>query len=128
MPTKPKKGLTLKHVNHVVYAVKDLQRAAHFYRDILGIKEIPKQVTNTNLIWLQLPSGVMVHLIESPNAPSPDPVHVAFEVDDIDAAMSELEALKITIESKGTRLDGQRYLFMRDPDGGRVELCTRSGF
>ncbi len=44
-------------------------------------------VPNTNLVWLQLPSGVMVHLIESPNAPSPDPVHVAFEVDDIEEAL-----------------------------------------
>lgn len=122
------KGLGLVHVNHVVYPVSSLAASVPFYRDFLGIKEIPKMVPNENIVWLQLPSKVMVHLIEHKSFPALDPVHIAFEVEDLDAAEVGLLERKIAIENKGVRKDGQRYVFFRDPDGNRVELCTPSGF
>lgn len=122
------KGLGLVGVNHVVVPVANLARSVAFYRDYLGIKEVPKMVPNENLVWLRLPSKVMVHLIEGKSVPAPDPVHIAFEVEDLDAAVKLLEEKKIAILSSGTRKDGQRYVFFRDPDGNRVELCTPSGF
>jgi catechol 2,3-dioxygenase-like lactoylglutathione lyase family enzyme len=71
----------------------------------------------------------MLHLIESEEAPArPDNVHHAFEVEDFDATMRALREKGIAIERTGERKDGQRYLFIRDPDGNRVELCTPSGF
>ncbi len=86
-------------------------------------------VENPRITWLQLPSGVMLHLIESEEAPArPDNVHHAFEVENYDAAVQALHGKNIPIESTGVRKDGQRYLFIRDPDGNRVELCTPSGF
>ncbi len=120
--------IRLNHVNHVVYIVRDKERSLAFYRDILGLKVIPKMVDAENIEWLQLPSGVMVHLIQTDLAPAPNPCHTAFEVEDFDATVKSLEALGITIENRGVRKDGQRFLFIRDPDGNRVELCTRSGF
>ena len=63
--------IKLNHVNHVVYLVKDTQRSMEFYHDFLGIKQIPSQVDNPNITWLQLPSGVMLHLIETEDAPLP---------------------------------------------------------
>lgn len=127
MATKAE-GLGLVHVNHVVYPVRNLAASVAFYRDFLGVKEIPKMVPNENIVWLQLPSKVMLHLIEHKNFPALDPVHVAFEVEDLDAAEKALIERKIAIENKGIRKDGQRYVFFRDPDGNRVELCTPSGF
>ena len=122
-------GLRLKHVNHVVTVVKDAKRSLEFYRDFLGIKQIQSQVDNPEITWLQLPSGVMLHLIEVEDAPvRPQNIHHAFEVDDFEAAKTALEEKGIDIESSGVRHDGQRYLFIRDPDGTRVELCTPSGF
>jgi hypothetical protein len=35
-----------------------------------------------------------------------------------------IEAAGLPIESQGVRHDGQRFLFVRDPDGNRVELAT----
>ena len=61
-------------------------------------------------------------------AARPDNVHHAFEVEDYDAAVLALHGKHIPIERTGVRQDGQRYLFIRDPDGNRVELCTPSGF
>ena len=122
-------GLKLNHVNHVVTVVQDAKRSMEFYCDFLGIKRIQSQVDNPNITWLQLPSGVMLHLIETEEAPvRPSNIHHAFEVEDYDAATKVVEDKGISIENSGVRHDGQRYLFIRDPDGNRVELCTPSGF
>ena len=122
-------GLNLKHVNHVVTMVKDTKRSLEFYCDFLGIKQIQSQVDNPKVTWLQLPSGVMLHLIETEEAPAhPEGIHHAFEVENFDAAKAALDGKGIKIESSGVRHDGQRYLFIRDVDGNRVELCTPSGF
>ncbi len=125
----PLAGVKLTHVNHVVTMVKDTPRSLAFYKDLLGIKQIESQVDNPSITWLQLPSGVMLHLIESDQAPAhPDNIHHAFEVADFAAARRALEDHGIPVERTGVRRDGQEYLFIRDPDGNRVELCTPSRF
>jgi catechol 2,3-dioxygenase-like lactoylglutathione lyase family enzyme len=58
----------------------------------------------------------------------PENAHHAFEVEDFDTSMKVLEEHGISIERSGVRHDGPRYLFIRIPDGNRVELCTPSGF
>ena len=121
--------LKVNHVNHVVTVVRDTERSMEFYHGFLGIKRIQSQVDSPNITWLQLPSGVMLHLIESQDAPAhPGNLHHAFEVEDFDVAKRAVEDNGIDIEISGVRHDGQRYLFIRDPDGNRVELCTPSGF
>jgi len=55
-------------------------------------------------------------------------VYTAFEVEDYDAAVQALHEKNIPIERTGVRKDGQRYLFIHDPDGNRVAWCTPSGF
>lgn len=122
-------GLQLNNVNHVVTIVKHTDRSLKFYCDFLGFKHITSQVDNPNITWLQLPSGVMLHLIETDEAPvKPENIHHAFEVQDFDAATRAVESNGISIERSGVRHDGQQFMFFRDPDGNRVELCTASGF
>ena len=95
---------------------------------VLRQLQIPSQVDNPNITWLQLPSGVMLHLIETDQAPCPEESHIAFEVEDFEAAMEAVTAKGLRISRSGVRNDGQRFLFTHDPDGNRVELCTKSGF
>jgi catechol 2,3-dioxygenase-like lactoylglutathione lyase family enzyme len=129
MMTASSRDIRVQHVNHIVTMVREAPRSIEFYCGLLGFKQIPSMVDNPNITWLQLPSGVMLHLIESQEAPArPDNVHHAFEVEDFDAATKALQEREITIEHTGVRHDGQRFLFIRDPDGNRVELCTPSGF
>ena len=124
----PKDSTRLKAVNHLTYNVKDKERALSFWVDVLGIKQIPSQVEGKHIIWLQLPSGTMVHLVENPGAPSTPSHHGAFETDDIDASAKELQAKGVETTPINTRNDGQRNFFIADPDGNRIEICTRSGF
>ena len=81
-------AIRLKAVNHVTYNCTDKDRALRFWEDVLGIKQIPKQVNVEHLYWLQIPSGTMVHLIEHADGASAPSHHAAFEVDDIEAAQS----------------------------------------
>ena len=77
----PTPGIELTGVNHVVTMVKETQRSVDFYCGLLGFKQIPSMVDNENITWLQLPSGVMLHLIQTDEAPvRPENVHHAFEV------------------------------------------------
>ena len=121
-------AIRLKSVNHLTYNVTDKQRALRFWEDVLGVKRIPSQVDAEHIIWLQLPSGTMVHLIENAEAPSIPSHHGAFEVDDIEAAAKAVQGKGVETTPITTRNDGQRVFFICDPDGNRIEICTKSGF
>ena len=121
-------NVRLKAVNHVTYNVRDKELAARFWEDVLGVKRIPKQVDSDHIIWLQIPSGAMVHLIETPDGPSIPSHDGAFEVDDIEAANKAVIAMGIETTDINTRNDGQRVFFINDPEGNRIEICTVSGF
>ena len=121
-------NVRLKAVNHVTYNVRDKELAARFWEEVLGVKRIPKQVDSDHIIWLQIPSGAMVHLIETSDGPSTPSHHGAFEVDDIEAANKAVIAMGIETTDITTRNDGQRVFFINDPEGNRIEICTVSGF
>ncbi|MGE3538372.1 MAG: VOC family protein [Candidatus Tectimicrobiota bacterium] len=120
--------IRLKSINHTTYNVKNKDAALKWYQEVLGLGLIPKMVNSDNLYWLQLPSGAMVHIIENPEAPSAPSHHAAFEVDDLDAARAYMLSKNVPSTDIQTRNDGQRAFYINDPDGNRIELCTKSGF
>ena len=111
-------------INHVTTMVKDTARAMKFYNDLIGIKQIQSQVDNPDITWLQLESGIMVHLIVTDEA---ERMHHAFEVEDFEGTKDILQENGYEILREGVRYDGQAFLFTQDPDGNRVEFCTASG-
>ncbi len=121
-------SIRLKAINHITYNVKNKDAALKWYTEVLGLGQIPKMVDSDNLYWLQLPSGAMVHIIENPEAPSAPSHHTAFEVDDIEAAKADMESKGVEVTDISLRHDGQRACYLNDPDGNRIELCTKSGF
>jgi glyoxylase I family protein len=121
--------IEIRQINHVTTMVKDTARAMAFYNGLLGIKQIQSQVDNPAITWLQLENGVMVHLIETDEAPAkPGNVHHAFQVDDLEATRTTLESSGYEVLRGGIRYDGQAYFFIEDPDGNSVEFCTASGY
>ena len=120
--------IRLRRVNHLTYCVKDKERATRFWVDTLGVKEIPSMVDSDHIVWLQLPSGTMVHLIEHEDAPSEPSHHGAFEVEDIDEAQKYMSERGVETTDITQRHDGQRVFFINDTEGNRIEICTKSGF
>ena len=121
--------IQIRQINHVTTMVKDTARAMQFYHNLLGIRQIQSQVDNPAITWLQLENGVMVHLIETAEAPAkPGNIHHAFQVDDLAATRAALESSGYEILRGGVRYDGQAYFFIEDPDGNSVEFCTAAGY
>ena len=121
--------IQIRQINHVTTMVRDTARAMEFYNKLLGIKQIQSQVDNPAITWLQLNDGVMVHLIETDEAPAkPGNVHLAYQVDDLEATRANLESNGFEALRGGVRYDGQAYFFIEDPDGNSVEFCTASGY
>ena len=118
-----------KQINHVTTMVKDTARAMKFYNELLGIKQIESQVPNPEITWLQLENGIMVHLIETPDAPvKPENTHHAFEVEDFEGTMKTLDDYGVESLGHGVRFDGQGFMIINDPDGKLVEFCPGSGY
>ena len=119
--------IRINTVNHVGLPITDRTRAVQMYRDVFGLRVIPHQVNGNTLAWMESTDGSMVHLIDPPAPGNPDSrQHVAFEVDDLDVVIEALRVAGVRLSNEpGVRHDGQRHLFVHDPDGNRIEICTR---
>jgi catechol 2,3-dioxygenase-like lactoylglutathione lyase family enzyme len=108
----------MKSINHVGLPIKDRKKSLPFYRGLLGQEVIPAMELGESLIWTETEDHTMVHIIE--NAPIP---HIAFEVEDFDAALEAVKAAGYEI-IKGPleRVDGQKAFYCFDPDGNRLEF------
>ena len=97
------------YLGHVVFYVKDLQRALAFYRDLLGFREVGHIF---NGAAAALTSGRTHHellLIQVGDAPGPPPgrrrglYHIGIKVGD---SLDELRAAKREVEKAGMTIDG----------------------
>ncbi len=113
-------SVRINTINHVGVPITDRSKSFPFYRELAGLKLIPSMEGGDALIWTETQDHTMVHVIEG--APIP---HVAFEVEDFDAALAAVRAAGIEI-IKGPleRIDGQRAFYCFDPDGNRLEFTT----
>ncbi|GAB5442905.1 MAG: VOC family protein [Fuerstiella sp.] len=126
----------MKHIDHVTLVVKDVSASRQFYVDLLGMDEVDRPAFSFGGAWFQA-GATLVHLIEEHEASGPAgyPVevlrrssrnhHFAFEVDDAKAAAEILKqrGLELVDDAK-QRPDGAVQVFVADPDGHVVELCT----
>ena len=109
---------------HVAILVSDLNRAEHFYGEIL---KLPKTERSRNFpgSWYQL-GEYQLHLIVASSLPNNlqnekwgrNP-HIAFSVSDLDVAKKQLLNYNCLIQPSAS---GRRALFTQDPDGNIIEL------
>ncbi|HYO25534.1 MAG TPA: VOC family protein [Lacipirellulaceae bacterium] len=117
-------------MNHVALRTADPQRAAAFYRDVLGFVETPRPSFDFRGAWLHRREvGVMIHLIHDaafqPALEGPINTrqgHVAIRVDDYDSAVAKLGARGIKFVERILPDYKYRQVFFRDPDGNVLEL------
>ncbi len=120
----------LHKLGHAVLKVRDLERAAAFYRDILGLREVARYGGHMAFFSCGESHHDLGLLEMGTDAPAPHPraiglYHLAFKVgDDLDA----LRAVKAELEAKGVAILGQsdhrvsQSLYLADPDGNELEL------
>ena len=145
-------------LDHVNLVVQDLEAMTTFYAEVLGLK-ITKRVTisgewigktvglgevNADVVYLDFPAGPRVELIrynrpamhrppnvDLPNAPGIR--HLAFRIDDIDAAAARLNLAGVKLfsdvqtvpDTQVTYAGGvrKRLVYFQDPEGNLLELC-----
>lgn len=116
--------MQFSQMHHCSLAVKDLERASAFYRDVLGLLEIAIPSTfpaaGLNVRWFQIGDQQIHLLLESQNHP-PSQRHLALQVDDAQAARTSLHAKGITID-EAVPIPGADRFFITDPDGNRIEI------
>ena len=143
-------------IDHINIVVADLERAAHFYETVFGFRRgFSAQLegdwieTVTGLegaraqcLFLEAPAGgARIELIryDAPDAAtSPASLpnqrglrHIAFEVEDIDATLSEVRALGIApisepveVPFRVANLGAKRLAYFHDFDGTIVEIAS----
>ena len=118
--------IKIKTVNHLAVPIRDRRISLPFYRDLMGLEVVPSMVDEPHVLWTKAADGTMVHLIEPREGRSAG-YHNAFEVTDFDETVAALKERGFEFASgPGERHDGQRYVFVVDPDGTRVEFTTAS--
>ncbi|UHQ23000.1 VOC family protein [Lysobacter sp. 5GHs7-4] len=129
--------MQLSALHHVALICSDYTRSKRFYTQVLGLRVIAeayRAARDSYKLDLALPDGSQLELFSFPEPP-PRPSypeacglrHLAFEVPDIDAAVSELRTHAVAVEP--VRIDeytGRRYTFFADPDGLPLELYERA--
>ena len=124
--------MPLKKLHHVALICSDYPRSKHFYTQVLGLEVIAETYRAERDSWkLDLRLGdSQLELFSFPGAP-PRPSypearglrHLAFAVDDLDAAIAELNAQGVTTEPvRSDTLTGKRFTFFADPDDLPLEL------
>jgi catechol 2,3-dioxygenase-like lactoylglutathione lyase family enzyme len=115
------KILGLDHIQLAMPPGQEAQ-ARRFYREILGLAEIPKPVplASRGGCWFEGP-GIVVHLGVEENFTPARKAHPAFRVVDLAACRSILAAAGAPIIPDDT-LPHVRRFYTTDPFGNRIEF------
>ena len=112
--------IQFKRLDHILTCIPEgaTTQARAFYRDVLGLNEIPGNHPG-GALWFQL-ADIELHVREEAGS-SYSKRHPAFEVMNLDEARQELERYGIAVEYS-SEIDGRQRFFFRDPFGNRFEL------
>jgi glyoxylase I family protein len=110
-------------VHHVSINVDDVDAALAFYADVLGF-EVRDDRPDFSFggAWLDA-GGQQLHLIQA-GPPADLGQHFAVLVADIDATVTELRAVGVTV-SDPVPVGANLQAFLHDPAGNTVELFER---
>ena len=125
--------MKLKKIHHIAIICSDYERSKDFYVRILGltpIREVYRQERDSYKLDLEVNGNYQIELFSFPHPPKrpsyPEAAglrHLAFEVDDVEEAASDLKRMGIEVEP--VRLDPfteRKFTFFADPDGLPIEL------
>jgi len=117
--------------NHIALSVKDLDKSASFYKDVLQLQEITNKTKMEGIRWFSLGEGKELHLISLLKEPVTinKAVHFALTAPNLDAFVKKLNTMKIpysdwpgTPNKINMRADGIQQIYLQDPDGYWIEV------
>ncbi len=132
-----------KRIDHVAIIVRNIEQALAFYRDMLGIipseiKVVPTEQVRIAFLPLGGPGGSEIELVEPTNPDSSLAKflekrgeglhHICLEVDDINAALADMQAKGVPVLDKQPRIAAEgRAIFLhpKGTNGVLLELVER---
>ncbi len=123
-------------IHHVAIICSDYEKSKQFYVDVLGfsiIQETFRQERNSYKLDLKISETEQIELFSFPNPPervnNPEACglrHLAFEVNDINESIYQLQAKGIQFEDiRIDEITGKKFTFFRDPDNLPLELYEK---
>ena len=105
-------------LNHVALHVKDIETSAAFYRDVIGLPDMPRPSFGFPGAWFRIGKDQELHLIggrELEVVADKRGTHFALQVDSIEEAWSRMESRGAQPYSRQTRPDGAFQFYVADP-------------
>jgi lactoylglutathione lyase len=123
----------IKRLLHTRFRVSNLEETLRFYTEILGLKVAERHASprGSKLAFLSVPGGAeQIELCEfsgsGPVNVQEDLIHLAFEVDHLDALLVYLKSKGVPITDGPTvSSSGSRFAFIEAPDRYEIELIER---
>ncbi|MFB2936601.1 VOC family protein [Aerosakkonemataceae cyanobacterium BLCC-F154] len=119
--------------HHVAIICSDYAKSKKFYVEVLGfsvIQETFRVERNSYKLDLRVGESDQIELFSFPNAPqrinNPEACglrHLAFQVDNLDAAVASLQSQGVAVENiRVDEITGKRFTFFKDPDDLPLEI------
>ncbi|MGY3211240.1 SMU1112c/YaeR family gloxylase I-like metalloprotein [Mucilaginibacter sp. HD30] len=126
----------INRIHHIAIICSDYNKSRHFYTKVLGfvvLREVYREERKSYKLDLQVGDQYQIELFSFPNPPArpsrPEASglrHLAFEVDDLDEAITALKLHNLTVEPiRVDEFTGKRFTFFADPDGLPIEFYER---
>ena len=136
MKNPARRGATIAHIG---IAVRDLNAILPFYKEVLGLDEVPLDDADGARIVGLAAGDSLVELLESPDPASPIGKfvaargpgihHICFAVDDLDRALERCRTAGVRLIDQAPRVgaEGKRIAFIHPSStaGVLVELTER---
>jgi catechol 2,3-dioxygenase-like lactoylglutathione lyase family enzyme len=111
----------VKGMNHITFAVSNVERAFRFYSDILGLKPVAKWYGGAYLtaggFWIALNLDAKVE-----TAKRPDYSHIAFSCDGSDFQQLKEKLLEYGCPEWSENTSEGESFYFKDPDGHKLEV------
>ncbi|MCD8742045.1 VOC family protein [Mucilaginibacter roseus] len=128
--------LKLNGVHHIAIICSDYQRSKQFYADVMGltvVREVYREERRSYKLDLEVSGLYQIELFSFPDPPArpsrPEAAglrHLAFGVDDVEAAIEHVNAHGVATEPIRTdEFTGKRFTFLADPDGLPIEFYEK---
>lgn len=128
--------LQLNKVHHIALICSDYEKSLEFYTRVVGCQVIAehwREEQQSYLTKLSLNGEYVIELFSYPSPPQrpsyPEAAglrHLAFEVDDIEKQVAELDRLGVAHEAIRTDMTtGKHFVFFNDPDNQPLEMYEK---
>ena len=128
--------MNIRSIHHIAILTDDYDKSKRFYTEVLGftiIRETYRAERKSYKLDLAIAGLYQIELFSFPDfrerGSYPEAKglrHLAFAVDDVDAAAAELKAKDVPVEAvRIDELTRKRFVFFTDPNGQPLELYER---